>query len=510
MSTDSVRVRFAPSPTGGLHIGGVRTILFNYWFARRQGGKFILRIEDTDRSRFVPGAEQYIFDCLAWCGIHPDESVLHGGEYGPYKQSERKALYQQYAEQLIKSGHAYYAFDTAEELERMREQYKTAENPAPQYNHRLRMQMRNSLSLSAAETQQLLDAGTPYVIRINVPEKETVHFQDMIRGEIHHDTGTLDDKVLMKADGMPTYHLAVVVDDYLMRISHVFRGEEWLPSAPIHILLWRYLGWEAEMPTWAHLPLILKPDGHGKLSKRDGQRLGFPVYALNWKNPDGEVTEGFKEAGFLPEAFINFLALLGWNPGTEQELFTPGELEESFSIERVHKGGAKFDYEKAKWFNQQHIQRCETDRLATLVAPYMEAAGLAFNIEKLKTAVDMVKERCQLLTDFVEQAGFLFNAPEQPDFSPIQAKWNAEKTRFFTSWMAHETFGGADPESWESGFNQLLESAGLKKGEVMMPLRLMLVGGKFGPGVFDIAAFIGADEVRKRIETALGKLEQQG
>ena len=352
MSSDrKVRVRFAPSPTGGLHLGGVRTALFNYLFARHHNGEFILRIEDTDQTRFVPGAEEYIAECLAWCGIEPDESPEKPGAFGPYRQSERKPSYRQYAEQLIASGYAYYAFDTAEELDQQRQLI-----PNFRYSHENRMSLRNSLSLSADETKALLDAGAPYTIRIKMPEDETVSFEDMIRGRVSFDTRLVDDKVLLKADGMPTYHLAVVVDDKSMEISHIFRGEEWLPSAPVHILLWEYLGWKEEMPQWAHLPLILKPEGNGKLSKRDGDRLGFPVYAMNWTDPkSGDMTKGFRELGFLPEAFINMLGVLGWNDGSEKEIFSLDELIAKFSVERISKSGAKFDFEKAKWFNHEWI-----------------------------------------------------------------------------------------------------------------------------------------------------------
>ncbi|MBC7423663.1 MAG: glutamate--tRNA ligase, partial [Ferruginibacter sp.] len=363
--SQKVRVRFAPSPTGGLHLGGVRTVLFNYLFAKKKEGDFIVRIEDTDQSRFVAGAEEYIFDCLKWCGLTPDESVLHGGNYAPYRQSERKEIYRQYAEQLVKDGHAYYAFDTIAELDNMRELLKTKGSSSLQYDHRVRMNMNNSLRLLPQETQQLLDAGTPYVIRIGIRPDEFIPFTDMIRGDIEFDTNNVDDKVLLKADGMPTYHLAVVVDDFLMKITHAFRGEEWLPSAPVHILLWKYLFGLDKMPQWAHLPLILKPDGNGKLSKRDGDRLGFPVYAMDWLDPvNKEITKGFKEIGFLPEAFINLLAVLGWNDGTEQEIFSMEELIEKFSIEKVHKGGAKFDFEKAKWFNHEWIQKLDVTNYA--------------------------------------------------------------------------------------------------------------------------------------------------
>src|SRR5699024_2962593 len=360
-SSKKVRVRFAPSPTGGLHLGGVRTALFNYLFAKKHNGSFILRIEDTDQSRFVPGAEQYIVDCLNWCGILPDESPNEGGQFGPYRQSERKSNYRQFAEQLIKDGHAYYAFDTPEELAKVREK-----EPNFKYSHENRLTLKNSLSLSQEEVSDLLNAGAPHTIRIKVPKNQIVTFEDLIRGTVSFETNLLDDKVLLKADGMPTYHLAVVVDDKAMEISHVFRGEEWLPSAPIHILLWKYLGWENEQPSWAHLPLILKPDGKGKLSKRDGIRLGFPVYAMNWTDPQtNELTQGYKETGFLPEAFVNLLALLGWNDGSVQEIFTIQELIESFSLDRIAKGGARFDYTKACWFNHQWLQTYPEDKLTT-------------------------------------------------------------------------------------------------------------------------------------------------
>jgi len=367
-----VRVRFAPSPTGGLHLGGVRTVLFNYLFAKHHGGEFILRIEDTDQSRFVPGAEKYIIDTLNWCGLTPDESTVHGGAYGPYRQSERKATYTQYAQILMEKGFAYYAFDTPEDLEEKRKQV-----PNFQYSRAHRMEMKNSISLSENEVTELLKKGTPHVIRIKVPDEEDIVFTDMIRGEVRFDVNTVDDKVLLKADGMPTYHLAVVVDDFLMKITHAFRGEEWLPSAPVHILLWKYLFGLDKMPKWAHLPLILKPEGSGKLSKRDGERLGFPVFAMDWNDPNTkETTIGFKEKGFLPEAFINFLALLGWNDGTDKEIFSLDELIASFDIERVHKGGAKFDYEKAKWFNQEWIKRTDNKELAKLLQPFLDAAKI--------------------------------------------------------------------------------------------------------------------------------------
>ncbi len=505
--TKPVRVRFAPSPTGGLHLGGVRTILYNYLFARQHGGQFILRIEDTDQSRFVPGAEEYIFQCLNWLGLEPDESVLKPGPFGPYRQSERKALYRPYAEKLIEQGQAYYAFDTPEELEQMRARFKTDTNPSPQYDRHTRGQMRNSLTLPDAEVKALLAQGTPHVIRIKMPESEQIGFRDMIRGDVAFDTGLMDDKVLIKADGMPTYHLAVVVDDWLMQITHAFRGEEWLPSAPVHILLWKYLFGLDAMPQWAHLPLILGPSG--KLSKRDGEKYGFPVFAMSWTDPrSNQTVEGFREKGFLPEAFINLLALLGWNDGTDQELFSLQELTEKFSMERVHSAGAKFDYEKAKWFNHEWIKRKPASELITLVKPLLRAAAIdASDDKQLHKVIDLVKDRCTLLPDFVEQSSFFFEAPKQPELDAIKGKWNETKQLFFaelirnfqlsTSWQAHDL---------ETNCKEIAAVNHLKPGDVMLPLRIMLVGGKFGPGVFDIAELIGKEETIRRIEFTLGLL----
>lgn len=505
MQPKKVRVRFAPSPTGGLHLGGVRTVLYNYLFARHMGGDFVLRIEDTDQNRYVDGAEQYIMDCLSWCGLQPDESPLAGGPYGPYRQSERKALYRSYAEQLVRQGHAYYAFDTPEELESMRVRFKTDQNPSPQYDGRVRNSMRNSLTLPEAETRALLDSGTPHVIRIRMPEDETVSFNDMVRGQVSFETGTVDDKVLMKGDGMPTYHLAVVVDDYLMKITHAFRGEEWLPSAPVHILLWKYLGWEADMPQWAHLPLILKPDGHGKLSKRDGDRLGFPVFAMNWTDPKtGDLTEGFRERGFLPQAFVNMLALLGWNDGSGQEIFAMDELVDRFAIDRVHKGGARFDFEKAKWFNQEWIRKLSTEALLPHVQQVFSHKGIKASDTQLLRVIPMVKDRCTLLGDFAEQAGFFFNTPTQYDLPAVQPKWNQAKHSFFEQWsVTLDGFASWESTALETSFKAAAETAGIKTGELLLPLRVMLVGGKFGPPVFEIAAFIGREETIHRIQRAL-------
>ncbi|MFV0605323.1 MAG: glutamate--tRNA ligase [Niabella sp.] len=508
MSTDNkVRVRFAPSPTGGLHLGGVRTVLYNYLFAKKHGGDFIVRIEDTDQTRFVPGAEEYIFKCLNWCGLNPDESVVQGGDYGPYRQSERKERYRLYAEGLVAEGHAYYAFDTPEQLEEMRRQHKTAENPSPQYDHTIRMKMRNSLTLSGEEVHRLIRSNTPYVIRIKMPENDTVSFTDMIRGKVSFDTALVDDKVLLKADGMPTYHLAVVVDDHEMKITHAFRGEEWLPSTPVHILLWQYLFGLNAMPQWAHFPLILGPNG--KLSKRDGAKYGFPVFAMNWTDPKtGELTEGFKEKGFLPQAFINLLALLGWNDGSEQEIYTLEELITTFSLDKVHSAGAKFDYEKAKWFNHEWIKKLDAEILAPAVKEVLAAKGInVADDELLHTIINLVKDRCTLITDFYEQTAYFFRTPENIDLSPIAPKWNETKTIFFTELIRNYELGTVwNATELENNFKEIAAAHQLKPGEVMMPFRIMLVGGKFGPHVFDIAEQLGKKETIKRIQQVLSLL----
>jgi len=507
---NKVRVRFAPSPTGGLHLGGVRTVLFNYLFAKKHHGDFIVRVEDTDQTRWVEGAEKYIFDCLDWCGLVADESVLHGGPYAPYRQSERKPIYRQYAEQLIQQGNAYYAFDTASELEAMREKLKATGSNSLQYDQHIRMSMNNSLRLLPEETKALIDSGTPYVIRIKVNPNELIPFTDMIRGEIEFDTNTVDDKVLLKADGMPTYHLAVVVDDHLMKISHAFRGEEWLPSAPVHILLWKYLFGLDKMPHWAHLPLILKPDGNGKLSKRDGDRLGFPVYAMDWIDPiSQEVTKGFKELGFLPEAFINLLAVLGWNDGTEQELFSLDELIEKFSIEKVHKGGAKFDYEKAKWFNQEWIKKLDIENYKERVKEIFSSKGVS-NIDDsyLGVVMNLVKERCTLLPDFYTQGVYFFDSPSSYDEASVKPKWDGSKKEYFTSLIDQLK----QLESWEAMsietiFKQIATEKNSKVGELQMILRIFLVGSKMGPGLFIIAETIGKINTLQRIENALTVFE---
>jgi glutamyl-tRNA synthetase len=503
-----VRVRFAPSPTGGLHLGGVRTVLYNYLFAKKHGGDFIVRIEDTDQSRYVPGAEEYIFDCLRWCGLEPDESVQHGGAFGPYRQSERKPIYREYAEKLIAQGDAYYAFDTPAELESMRENYKTEQNPSPQYDHTLRLKMRNSLTLSPEEVTALLTSGTPHVIRIQMPGTGSISFTDMIRGEVSFDMATVDDKVLRKADGMPTYHLAVVVDDHLMQISHAFRGEEWLPSAPVHIRLWEKLFGREAMPAWAHLPLILGPNG--KLSKRDGAKYGFPVFAMNWTDPKtGETVEGFRERGFLPEAFINLLSMLGWNDGTEKEIFSLDELVQAFSMERVHSAGAKFDYEKAKWYNQEWLRGKPVQEIILALRSQFESLNSlnSLNSLRLERIVELVRDRCHLLTDFKEQMSYFMEYPKTVDVAAIQPKWNVEKTAFFQALM--DRYGAM--ESWsalelEESFKTLATEQSIKPGELMLPLRIMLVGGKFGPGVFDIADILGKEETLHRIGVLIPQL----
>lgn len=501
-----VRVRFAPSPTGGLHLGGVRTVLFNYLFAKHNNGEFILRIEDTDQTRFVSGAEQYIQDTLAWCGLVPDESPLHGGPYGPYRQSERKAMYKEYADKLIEQGNAYYAFDTPEDLDAKRK-----EIPNFQYSLTHRMGMKNSLSLSKEVVDELLKNNTPYVIRIKVPENEEVSLEDVIRGHVSFDTNMVDDKVLLKADGMPTYHLAVVVDDHLMKITHAFRGEEWLPSAPVHVLLWKYLFGLDKMPKWAHLPLILKPDGNGKLSKRDGERLGFPVFAMDWFDPNtNNTTIGFKERGFLPEAFVNLLAMLGWNDGTDKEMYTMDELIAGFSLDRVHKGGAKFDYEKAKWFNAEWIKKMDNDKLAGLVQPFFDKEGIEVHDPAyLVKVIGLVKERCHLLPDFITQSSFYFKAPTEIDTASIAPKWDAKKSDFFKALAkiySSKIASGIITEpavELEAAFKELVAKHELKAGELMLPFRIMLVGSKFGPGVFEIVEAIALKDTIERIEYSL-------
>lgn len=508
-----VRVRFAPSPTGALHIGGVRTALYNYLLARQLGGKMLLRVEDTDQTRFVPGAEAYIFEALDWLGIQIDEGVREGGPHAPYRQSERKPMYRQYADRLVAEGNAYYAFDTPQELDAMRERLVAANVPNQQYNAVTRMQMRNSLTLSEAEVKELLDAGAPYVIRLKVPRKEEVRLHDLIRGWVMVHSSTLDDKVLLKSDGMPTYHLANVVDDHLMAITHVIRGEEWLPSAPLHVLLYRFLGWEATMPQFAHLPLLLNPDGNGKLSKRYADKYGFPVFPLNWNGVDADtgqpvVIKGFREWGYLPEAVVNFLALLGWNPGTEQELFTMDELIKAFSIERVGKAGTKFDIDKAKWFNQQYLRTRPDAELAKDVSAELGRKGIDCPPEKAEKIVRVMKERVTFPGELWSEAMYFFQAPDTYDAAVVESKWNADAARIIADF--NEALADVEPftaDAVKSTLNGVLEKHGVKIGKVLQALRLTVTGVGNGPDLMQIMEILGKEETTRRISRALNTLK---
>jgi glutamyl-tRNA synthetase len=507
-----VRVRFAPSPTGPLHIGGVRTALYNYLLARKLGGKMLLRIEDTDQNRFVPGAEQYIMDSLRWCGIVIDEGIEQGGPHAPYRQSERKPMYRQYAQQLIDSGHAYYAFDTPEELDAMRARLQAAKVPNPQYNSITRAQMRNSLTLPEDEVKQLLDSGAPYVIRLKVPRKEEIRFNDLIRGWVVVHSSAVDDKVLMKSDGMPTYHLANIVDDHLMEITHVIRGEEWLPSAPLHVLLYRYLGWESTMPQFAHLPLLLKPDGTGKLSKRDGDKLGFPVFPLEFHGTDAEtgqptVSSGYRESGYLPEAFINFLAFLGWNPGTQQELFTMDELIEHFSIDRVSKSPARFDQNKVRWYNEQYLRAKPDAELAQYLIHDLEAQGLNVPTDKAVQIAGLVKERATFPADLAKEAQLFFERPTSYDEQVISKKWNAQVATGLSAFAQElPTSSDATPDGIKALLTRVMEQQGIKLGQVLQALRVAVTGAAAGPDLMAIMSILGSQETAERIEAAVGKL----
>lgn len=499
-------MRFAPSPTGPLHMGGVRTALFNYLFAKANNGQFILRIEDTDQNRFVPGAEDYIREALEWTGMHTDEDPWKGGEFGPYRQSERNPMYRQYADQLIEAGHAYYAFDTAEELEEMRERLKRAKVPNPQYNNAIRMTMRNSLTMSADEVQAKLDAGDPYTIRVKMPRNEEVRFKDIIRGWVQVNTSSLDDKVLFKSDGMPTYHLANIVDDYTMKITHVIRGEEWLPSAPLHVLLYRFFGWEDVRPEFAHLPLILRPDGNGKLSKRDGDRLGFPVFPLEWKDPStGEISSGYREKGFFPEAFINMLAFLGWNPGTEQELFTMDQLVESFKLERVGKSGSKFDADKTRWYNQQYLRHKANEELVDLLIPHLESASIRYTKETLPAYVELMKERAVFVVDMLE-GRYLFERPDSYDEQTISKKWKENSGEIITDITNRFEASSFEPDALNEIFSAYLKEKELGMGAVLPILRVLLSGKGAGPSLFDIMAFLGKEESVSRLREGVRSL----
>ena len=504
MSSVPVRVRFAPSPTGPLHMGGVRTALYNYLFAKKHNGTFLIRIEDTDQTRFVPGAQQYIMDALAWCGIMPTEGPGLGGDFGPYVQSERKAMYKPYAEQLIASDKAYYAFDSAEELDRMREQAKTMGMPNWQYNSVTRNSMRNSLTLPQSEVAELLASGAPYVIRMKMPRNQDVRFHDIIRGWVVVNTNNLDDKVLFKSDGMPTYHLANIVDDHTMQISHVIRGEEWLPSAPLHILLYEAFGWPC--PEFAHLPLLLRPDGNGKLSKRDGDRLGFPVFPTNWTTAEGELYSGYRENGYLPGAFINMLAFLGWNPGTEQEIFSLDELVTAFSLDRVSKAGAKFDPNKTKWFQQTYL-RAQDNRV--IAAQLREIQEIELSDEALEKICELMKERATFAQDILTEGAYLFNKPTSFDTETIRKKWKSETTAYIQEWQKIiKELSDFSAASIETAFKSFLTEKEIGIGAVLLPYRLVLTGVGAGPGMFDISAFLGKEEVLERITLGLQQIQR--
>ena len=506
--TSEVRVRFAPSPTGPLHIGGVRTALYNYLFAKNKGGKMILRIEDTDQARFVEGAEKYIIDSLKWCGIEFDESVIDGGDFGPYKQSERKEMYSPYAEQLVKDGFAYYAFDTSEELTAMRERMKAAGVPSPQYNAVTRTTMQNSLALSEDEVNKRMNEGDSYVIRIKMPRNEEVKLNDIIRGWVVVNTNNMDDKVIFKSDGMPTYHLANVVDDYTMKISHVIRGEEWLPSAPLHVLLYRYLGWEDKIPEFAHLPLILKPDGNGKLSKRDGDRLGFPVFPTQWTNPEtGDVSSGYRESGYISDAFINMLSFLGWNPGTTQEIFSMEGLIEAFSLERVGKAGAKFDFDKTRWFNQQYLRAKTKEELSQDLQVILKENGVEAEDDFVATVCEQLKERATFIKDMWEEGKYYFSAPTSYDEKTIRKKWKEDTPKYMTELKYRiEKISDFNSENIEKEFKSYLEENELGMGKLLPAFRVSLTGLGMGPSLFDIASLLGKEETIKRMETALEKI----
>lgn len=498
-----VRVRFAPSPTGPLHIGGVRTALFNYLFARKHGGDFLLRIEDTDQVRFVPGAEEYINESLEWLGLVPDEGVKQGGPCAPYRQSERKQIYAPYAEQLVISGWAYYAFDAPEELDALRAQYE-AEKKTFAYDHSVRGKLKNSIALPPEETKQLIESGKPFVIRFKMPENTDVETNDLIRGLVKFNTSTLDDKVIFKSDGLPTYHLANVVDDHEMKITHVIRGEEWLPSVPLHVMLYRALGWENSMPQFAHLPLILKPSGKGKLSKRDGDKDGFPVFPLEWNSPDGETSSGYRESGYFADALVNFLALLGWNPGTEQEIFTMQELIGSFTIERVNKSGARFDPEKAKWFNQQYLKSKSDAELADLFIPVLTTKGIEAERQFVQKVVSQVKERAVFISDLWEQSAYFFEAPTTYDEKTAQKFWKEETPALIANCLEIlKNTTPFDAHTTEEAIKNYIEKNELGFGKIMNPLRLAIVGAGKGPHLFDIMEMIGKEETIMRIEKAI-------
>lgn len=505
MTERKVRVRFAPSPTGALHIGGVRTALYNYLFAKQHGGDLILRIEDTDSQRFVPGAEAYIIEALTWLGIHFDEGVGFGGNYGPYRQSERRDIYKQYVDQLLASGHAYIAFDTPAELEAKRKEVNNF-----QYDASTRLQMRNSLTLSPEETQALIESGHQYVVRAKIEPNEDIHVNDLIRSEVVINSSILDDKVLYKsADQLPTYHLANIVDDHLMEVTHVIRGEEWLPSAPLHVLLYRFFGWEETMPAFAHLSLLLKPEGNGKLSKRDGDRLGFPVFPLEWHDPKtGDVSSGYRESGYLPEAVVNFLALLGWNPGNDQEVMSMEELIQAFDLHHCSKSGAKFDYEKGKWFNHQYIQKRSNKEIAAMFQPILESHGIQADPAYVEKVVGMMKNRVNFVKELWETCSFFFVAPTEYDEKTRKKRWKEDSAAQLSEMMellkVREPF---DIEGTENEVKAWIESKGYHLGNIMNATRLALVGEGKGPHIFDITEALGKEESLRRIQRAIDILK---
>jgi glutamyl-tRNA synthetase len=517
ISNRRVRLRFAPSPTGGLHMGGVRTALFNYLFAKKHGGDFLLRIEDTDQNRYVKGAEEYIVQALKWSGITIDEGVSVGGKHEPYRQSERKekGIYKGFATQLVESGHAYYAFDTADELEQMRKRLEAAKVVAPQYNAVSRQQMRNSLTLPHDEVERLINEGTPYVIRLKVPRNEEIRFHDIIRGWVVVNSSQVDDKVLLKSDGMPTYHLAHIVDDHLMEISHIVRGEEWLPSAPAHVLIWRYLGLEETMPLFAHLPLILRPDGQGKLSKRD--KSGLPMFPLNWFDErSGESYVGYRESGFFPEAFVNMLALLGWNPGNNDEIFSMAELVQLFSFERVSKSGARFDPDKTKWFNQQYLRKKTEAELSELFLPVLKektSGQTGFELpdaSRMETFCRLMKEKAHFVHEFWDFGHYFFIRPEQYDADVIKKRWNDAAAGFIQSLAsALQQLPSFDATGIENCFKETAASNNISPGQVMQLFRVCLSGVGGGPAIFEMAEWLGKEECILRLQNSLNKIPAQ-
>lgn len=505
----TIRVRFAPSPTGALHIGGIRTALYNFLLARKHGGTMILRIEDTDQTRYVPGAEEYILEALAWAGIQIDEGVGKGGPHAPYRQSERKEIYQKYAQQLIADGKAYYAFDTEQDLEAMRERLKKEDAINQQYGISTRGQMKNSLTLNAEEVKQKLNAGEPYVIRLKVPAEQSVELMDLIRGQVVVNSSQIDDKVLMKSDGMPTYHLANVVDDYLMQITHVIRGEEWLPSAPLHVLLYQSFGWQDAMPQFAHLPLLLKPDGNGKLSKRDADQMGFPIFPLNWTDPKTkELAKGFRESGYLPEALINFLAFLGWNPGTEQEIFSIEQLTEVFTLERIGKAGAKFDIQKAQWFNQQYLRSKSNTELAKQLLHSLKKENISCSEQKAEKVCQAMRERITYPQDIFEHGRFFFTAPILFDESVISKKWNEEAVKVLSAYRDEvKKIEAPSAEIAKTTLDSVAGNLGIGTGKVLQALRVALTGQGSGPDLMLTIEILGSEETVSRLDYALQNIQ---